>query len=169
MLAQHDLLYPHARLSGVTTGGAPTSAATLTFLHELFPFSVSHSYGTTEIGGITSDGRVEHDIELELRDVPALGYFACNGVGEVLVRKKASTDHDDASDKHPAHFAGYARGVQPEPSNADSHVNDVEKDDTGCLDARGFYCTGDVGRVEVCNGPLCTHATECNVASDRQK
>ena len=30
------------------------------------------------------------DIDLVLRDVPELGYFAHDGVGEVLVRKKLS-------------------------------------------------------------------------------
>lgn len=85
--------------------------------------------GTTEIGAISIDEIVVADIEVELRDVPDLGYFASDSVGEVLVRRKRprvalNAAVDDA-------FRGYT----------DNSLAPL------AVGSRGFYCTGDVARL----------------------
>jgi long-subunit acyl-CoA synthetase (AMP-forming) len=61
----------------LVTGGAPTSKEVKTWARGLFPeANFQDSYGTTECGGISSDGRrlVKKGVEVALVDVPHLGF-----------------------------------------------------------------------------------------------
>jgi fatty acid CoA ligase FadD9 len=64
------------RLMLMTTGSAPTAPAVISFLERCFDVPVLDGYGSTELGGVTIDGRLnrENVIAYELADVPELGY-----------------------------------------------------------------------------------------------
>lgn len=61
------------RLALVGTGGAPISSAVLSFMRDCLGCPVVNAYGTTEAGGIASNGRLGSDVRLSLRDVPRAG------------------------------------------------------------------------------------------------
>lgn len=50
----------------------------------LAPRPVFDGYGSTECGSIATDGVINAGVDVVLRDVPALGYYARDGVGEVV-------------------------------------------------------------------------------------
>jgi fatty acid CoA ligase FadD9 len=70
---RRDLL--GGRLRFIITASAPTPPAVMAFLREAAACPVLNGYGSTELGGITVDGRLTMDVvEAKLEDVPELGY-----------------------------------------------------------------------------------------------
>jgi fatty acid CoA ligase FadD9 len=65
------------RLTMMSTGSAPTAPAVISFLARCFDVPVIDGYGSTELGGVTIDGRInrENVVACELADVPELGYL----------------------------------------------------------------------------------------------
>ena len=61
------------RVTYAATGGAPTSAAVLNWMHG-FSYIVSESYGSMEVGGITSSKKFSSELDFKLVDVPEMGY-----------------------------------------------------------------------------------------------
>jgi long-subunit acyl-CoA synthetase (AMP-forming) len=115
------------RIKSLVFGGALTDERTRDFLWTCFGSmcGIHESYGATEMGAIASDGIVEDDVEIKLRDVVEMGYFESDGIGEVLVRRRQTLGDVDT-------FGGYVGGVVAE-----------------ALDENGFYCTGDIARLSV--------------------
>eukprot|EP01065_Artemidia_motanka_P022221 TRINITY_DN26448_c0_g1_i1.p1 TRINITY_DN26448_c0_g1~~TRINITY_DN26448_c0_g1_i1.p1 ORF type:complete len:1952 (+),score=493.74 TRINITY_DN26448_c0_g1_i1:218-5857(+) len=86
------------RAKALATGGAPTPPAHMEFAQRLcrcVGASLVDSYGATECGAITADGRQEgawgargkfDDIDVALVDVPEMGFESAKGRGEVVVR-----------------------------------------------------------------------------------
>ena len=82
------------RLRSLGVGGAAVPPALLTWARAALPAWVSlHvGYGTSESGGISSDGKVPRGVEVRLIDVPELGYCTSDVPlprGEVAVRTSA--------------------------------------------------------------------------------
>eukprot|EP00742_Colponemidia_sp_Colp-10_P007304 GILJ01007855.1.p1 GENE.GILJ01007855.1~~GILJ01007855.1.p1 ORF type:complete len:1381 (+),score=197.13 GILJ01007855.1:94-4236(+) len=78
------------RLRCLATGSAPTSQNVLDWMQHCFDVPVWNSYGTTESGGITSNGYVIPGVEVKLVDVPELGYYQSHSPpqGEICVRSR---------------------------------------------------------------------------------
>ena len=62
------------RLCFATTGAAPTPPEVLTFLERCFEIQIIDTYGSTELGRVTVNGRVQPWVSYKLIDVPELGY-----------------------------------------------------------------------------------------------
>jgi fatty acid CoA ligase FadD9 len=107
------------RCESMTTGGAPTPPHVMKWLKELFGGIIHESYGTTEGGGIASDGVLSSNIVIKLVDVPDMGYLGTDlpfPRGELWIKN--------------AHvISGY--------------LHDAEKS-REALTGDGFYCTGDI-------------------------
>ncbi len=58
----------------LVTGSAPTSEVVKEFLRRCFCVPLYDGYGTTEAGGIATDGVISRDVKVHLLDVPELGY-----------------------------------------------------------------------------------------------
>ena len=84
------------RCKALTNTGAAISPTTLASMKRLFRAGVVHDgYGSSEAGGIAVDGELLHGVEIRLRDVPDLGYFATDTPhprGELLVRTTTMFD-----------------------------------------------------------------------------
>jgi len=109
------------RLMALTTGSAPTAPEVTSFLASCFDVPVIDGYGSTELGGVTADGRInrENVTAYELVDVPELGYRKTDQPfprGELLVKTRRMVP-------------GYYRN--PEATRE-------------IFDEAGFFCTGDV-------------------------
>jgi fatty acid CoA ligase FadD9 len=109
------------RLAAASIGSAPTAPELMTFMDELTGFKIVDSYGTTETGAITREGRVMRPpiIDYRLIDVPELGYFTTDKPhprGEIAVKSHSVV-------------AGYFK--RPELTAA-------------MFDTDGYYRTGDV-------------------------
>jgi fatty acid CoA ligase FadD9 len=81
------------RLMLLTTGSAPTAPAVTSFLARCFDVPVVDGYGSTELGGVSIDGRLnrENVTAYELADVPELGYRKTDRPyprGELLVKAR---------------------------------------------------------------------------------
>ena len=109
---------------------------------------LSDVYGVTEIGAIARGGLVVDWVVVKLRDVPELGYFAADGVGEVLVKKKAG--------QHGRADVWFDRYHRREP-------------ETRAAFDGAFYCTGDVGRLELIGGLRGRHQQQRLTLIDRIK
>jgi fatty acid CoA ligase FadD9 len=66
------------RLINLGTGSAPTAYEVTSFLGRCFDVPVIDGYGSTELGGIALDGRIDNEnvVAYRLVDVPELGYTA---------------------------------------------------------------------------------------------
>eukprot|EP01119_Soliformovum_irregulare_P004369 TRINITY_DN1535_c0_g2_i1.p1 TRINITY_DN1535_c0_g2~~TRINITY_DN1535_c0_g2_i1.p1 ORF type:complete len:1126 (-),score=373.89 TRINITY_DN1535_c0_g2_i1:9-3080(-) len=62
------------RLLKITLGGAPVSSELKEFMRRCFRCKIAEGYGSTECGPITSDGMIVQDVDVQLVDVPELGY-----------------------------------------------------------------------------------------------
>lgn len=60
----------------LVTGSAPTSEAVKEFLRRCFGVPLYDGYGTTETGGIATDGILGSEVDCFLIDVPELGYLS---------------------------------------------------------------------------------------------
>jgi len=84
------------RCKALTNTGAAISPTTLASMKRLFRAGVVHDgYGSSEAGGIAVDGELLQGVEIRLRDVPDLGYFATDTPyprGELLVRTTTMFD-----------------------------------------------------------------------------
>jgi long-subunit acyl-CoA synthetase (AMP-forming) len=82
------------RLKAAVTGGAHTAKDVLDFMGELFePATVIDAYGTTEVPGISNNGRLGPTVELKLVDAPEQGYLHTDKPfprGEIVVRRRGS-------------------------------------------------------------------------------
>eukprot|EP00743_Colponemidia_sp_Colp-15_P011585 GILK01012966.1.p1 GENE.GILK01012966.1~~GILK01012966.1.p1 ORF type:complete len:1385 (-),score=216.44 GILK01012966.1:15-4169(-) len=78
------------RLRCLATGSAPTSQNILDWMQHCFDVAVWNSYGTTESGGITSNGYLIPGVEVKLLDVPELGYYQSHSPpqGEICVKSR---------------------------------------------------------------------------------
>jgi long-chain acyl-CoA synthetase len=128
-----------ARLGGrvrlMVTGSAPISHEVFNFLQIAFCCPVLNGYGMTETSAavsimrsvdfVYSTGPPVPAIELKLREVPEMNYFARDRCGEVVVRG-------------PGVFSGYYK----EPAKTKE-----------VLDENGWLATGDIGRINP-NGTL---------------
>lgn len=110
------------RITYAATGGAPTSAAVLAWMHG-FSFIVSESYGSMEVGGITSSKKFSSELEYKLVDVPEMGYTSQDKPyprGELCVKSTTM-------------FSGY-------------HNNPQETNES--FTEGGFFRTGDIVQME---------------------
>jgi thioester reductase-like protein len=110
------------RITYAATGGAPTSPAILQWMHS-FGFIVSESYGSMEVGGITSSKRFSPDLEFRLVDVPEMGYTSKDKPyprGELCIKSNTM-------------FSGY-------------HNNPQETSEA--FIEGGFFRTGDIVQLE---------------------
>jgi len=123
-------------IQSVITGGAPTPAATLQFMHDCYGtanIGVHESFGTTETGAVTVDGSVPRGVDVFLRPLGDVQIQLPSGVdeedleiGEILVKKS----------KHEMTTGYYANAKE-----TDDHF------------LNGFYCTGDIG-CRLANGEI---------------
>ena len=77
------------RVSSITTGGAPTAPEVIEFLKKTFGAFVFNSYGTTEAGGISYNGKLSSSATMKLIDLPELGYTSVDlpfPRGEIVVK-----------------------------------------------------------------------------------
>lgn len=109
------------RVIGGFVGTAPLAAEMKTFIDTALGVHLTDGYGTTEVGGVTSDGVIMRPpvIDYKLVDVPELGYFLTDKPyprGELLVKTQTM-------------MPGYYK--RPEVT-------------ADVFDADGYYRTGDV-------------------------
>ncbi len=107
-------------ISGLT-GSAPISDDVRTFVERMLDMHLTEGYGSTEIGGVVIDGRINRPpvLDYKLADVPELGYFSTDRPyprGELLLKSEGV-------------FAGYYE--RPETT-------------ASVFDEDGFYRTGDI-------------------------
>jgi fatty acid CoA ligase FadD9 len=79
------------RLTQIGSGSAAISPECLAWLRKCFKCGVANSYGATEAGGLTVDGRKGYNMTIKLRSVPELGYSVEDKPyprGEILVKTK---------------------------------------------------------------------------------
>ena len=115
------------RLTSITSSGASVSPSILRFLRECFQCKVRDTYGSTELDGVISGGRLSPDTEFKLVDVPELSYFTTdkpNPRGEIYLK----------SDRM---FSGYYRDAA-----ATSTVFTPD----------GWFTTGDIGEKDSSSG-----------------
>lgn len=109
-----------SRIRRIITGGAMTSPHVIKFLSKIFSTaSVFNAYGSTEAGGIFTNGYLNSGISWKLRDVPELDYFSSdqpNPRGELIVKSSEN-------------ILGYYRDNE---NNKKTFLQD------------GWYCTGDI-------------------------
>lgn len=73
----------------IGTGGSSISDQVLHFLKDIFKEAqIFNAYGTTEVPGISTNGRISDNIELKLVDCPECGYVSTetDKVGEIVVK-----------------------------------------------------------------------------------
>ena len=107
----------------LVTGSAPTAEAVKEFLRRCFAVPLYDGYGTTEAGGIATDGIISRDVQVHLLDVPELGYLSSDKPyprGEICV-------HTDVM------IEGYFK-------------NQAKTDEAFVtVDGKRFFRTGDIG------------------------
>jgi len=78
------------RVIHVATGGSPTSDVIMNFIPKVFPkTNFAESYGATECGGITMNGKAMANVEVKLIPRPELGFTLQDkpyGRGEIAVK-----------------------------------------------------------------------------------
>ncbi|KAJ3432268.1 fatty acid coa synthetase family [Anaeramoeba flamelloides] len=75
------------RLMFLFTGGAKVSDKVFQFLIECFGKEKVHdSFGATEVGTITTGNEILHNVDVKLKNVPEMNYFASEGCGEICVK-----------------------------------------------------------------------------------
>ena len=82
-------------LQFLVTGSAPTSEVVKEFLRKCFGVPLYDGYGTTEAGGIATDGIISRDALVHLLDVPELGYRSTDKPyprGEICVHTDVMID-----------------------------------------------------------------------------
>ena len=107
------------RLFGVGTGMAPTAPEVMAFLERCFEVPIANTYGSTEMGPVTVNDRVQPWVEYKLVDVPELGYRTSDRPfprGELLVRSSRESP-------------GYFHAEQPASATRD---------------AEGYLSSGDI-------------------------
>lgn len=110
----------------IGTGGSVTSEPVLDFLREIFDnATVINTYGTTEVPGISNNGRIASNIELKLVDSPECGYVSTetDKVGEIVVKMPDMTT---------SYFGNREESIRATKENF--------KD--------GWYYTKDIGRID---------------------
>lgn len=110
------------RIIYAATGGAPTSAAVLSWMYT-FSWIVSESYGSMEIGAITSSKKLSAELDFKIVDVPEMGYTSQDKPfprGELCVKSTTM-------------FSGY-------------HNNDEETNSS--FIEGGYFRTGDIVQLE---------------------
>lgn len=109
------------RLMNAPFGSAPMTAELHDFIQRCLDLPVRNNYGTTELSGVSVDGKISRPpvIDFKLVDVPELGYFSTDKPhprGELLVKS-----------------ATVMQGYYRRP-----------KETAEAFDADGYYRTGDV-------------------------
>ena len=110
------------RIVYAATGGAPTSAAVFNWMSG-FSYIVSESYGSMEVGGITTSKKFSADLDFKIVDVPEMGYTSQDKPfprGELCVKTTTM-------------FSGY-------------HNNSEET--SGAFIEGGYFRTGDIVQLE---------------------
>lgn len=110
------------RTEYIVTGGAYTSDHVKEFISDLFDCDVFDGYGTSESGGIASNGELLSHVEFKLLDVPDMGYTSedkPNPRGEIVVKT-----------------GGMVTEYYKDPEN----TNESFTDD-------GYFRTGDIGEL----------------------
>ncbi|HEY4181389.1 MAG TPA: thioester reductase domain-containing protein [Kofleriaceae bacterium] len=82
------------RLCFVTTGAAPTAPEIVAFLEQCLEVYIVDTYGSTEFGRVTVNGKVQPWISYKLVDVPELGYTRADKPyprGELAVKSERET------------------------------------------------------------------------------
>ncbi|HEY4059817.1 MAG TPA: thioester reductase domain-containing protein [Kofleriaceae bacterium] len=82
------------RLCFVTTGAAPTAPEVVAFLEQCLEVHIVDTYGSTEFGRVTVNGKVQPWISYKLVDVPDLGYTRADKPyprGELAVKSERET------------------------------------------------------------------------------
>ena len=103
-------------------GGAKSSESTKAFIRDALNCTVVDGYGSSEVGGLASNGQV--NVTLQLIDVPELGWKAADGRGEIV-----ANSGDRMS-------AGYYRD--------DERTNEAFV----TLGGKRFFRTGDLGELK---------------------
>lgn len=110
------------RIVYAATGGAPTSAAVLSWMYG-FTYIVSESYGSMEVGAITTAKKFSSELDFKIVDVPEMGYTSQDKPyprGELCVKTTTM-------------FSGY-------------HNN--EEESKAAFIEGGYFRTGDIVQVE---------------------
>ena len=106
------------------TGSAPTSEVVLQFVRRCFGVPLYDGYGSTEVGGIATDGVIGANVAVKLVDVPELGYFTTDKPprGEICVKTDTMIEgyFKNAEKTQESFVDGYFRtgdiGVQKGPN-----------------------------------------------------
>jgi fatty acid CoA ligase FadD9 len=127
------------RIKFLATGGAPTSTKILSFIREMFPHtSFADSYGATECGAITSNGRPVLEKKVRIRVLRV----CCKGV--VKPYTLSESDWGELIVSSPNLSSGYY--LDPDlTSESFIQLNDAELDENSSM--LTWYRTGDLVRV----------------------
>lgn len=110
------------RIIYAATGGAPIGAAVLTWMYG-FSYIVNESYGSMEVGAITSSKKFSSELEFKIVDVPEMGYTS----------KDLPFPRGELCVKTVTMFSGY-------------HNNDAETNEA--FIEGGYFRTGDIVQLE---------------------
>ena len=122
------------RMKGMATGGAPTPEADMKFARmfcQHIGASVADSYGTTEAGAITSDGRQLSDKFKEV-EIQLININLTTNIGEIVV-------------KTPTCSLGYMGDPK---KTKESFVEIVNENNSTGLGCGRWYKTGDLGHFD---------------------
>jgi long-subunit acyl-CoA synthetase (AMP-forming) len=125
---ERSLLAEFSKLLGgrtryILTGGAYTSETVKEFLARCFKCPIYDGYGTSEAGGISSNGYIFENVDVKLIDVPDMGY----------------TNQDKP----------YPRGeiTVKTPTMTSGYFKDTENTKTS-FTSDGYFRTGDIGEQD---------------------
>ena len=80
------------RIKHIITGGSMPSPHVIDFLHKTFTLcKIYNAYGSTEAGGITTNGYIHSGVNWKLIDVPEMDYYSTdipNPRGELIIKTK---------------------------------------------------------------------------------
>ncbi|KAL9645160.1 hypothetical protein ABK040_002363 [Willaertia magna] len=111
------------RLNYVGIGGAKVSPDLLQFIKDVMKIKVIEGFGTSESGGIASDGKIIPSIDYKLIDVPEMGYLTTDKPfprGELLVKTSIT-------------IPGYFKNEEETKAN---------------FTEDGYYITGDIVEID---------------------
>lgn len=127
------------RIAVLISTGAPLRHEVQRWLTRVFGRPVLNGYGSTETGGITTNGAVSDGVDIRLRDLPALGYRTSDKPhprGEIVARSDTTYFCRERFDT--AHGTVEAGTVEAGPGSEDGWL---------VIGGVRYFCTGDVGEL----------------------